>query len=384
MTPKVEFITDATRFAAVGSAWQSPWQRAGGRIFQRHDWLSGWLEGVQDRREIRPYMVLAWDGPVLVGALPCAVHRRSGVRLLQWAAQVFSDYCDVLIDPAHPDILPVLWEAMWRCGGFDLVSLQQVRPDASCRAFLDRLAAEGPLHPGERTERCMRIENRWPNGEAFFRSLNKKGRNNHTRGKRILGELGGEVTFRVIEPNAAAEPGSAEPERAEPVLAELVRLKDVWLRANDPASPLLGADAAVLRTVLRRAWDTGLAKIFLLEVGGRIAAASVNFVYDGRMEAYFTAYDAAYERASPGTILIVDYAKWSFDRSLTMVDFLRGDEGFKFRLANAETMLDSYAGSRTLMGQVAISGHRWLSRLRQKPEAVTAAPPAAEELEAAE
>ena len=107
------------------------------------------------------------------------------------------------------------------------------------------------------------------------------------------------------------------------------------------------------------------------------------FVYDGRMEAYFSWYDAAYERASPGTILIVDYAKWSFDRELKLVDFLRGEEPFKFRLANAETVLDSFSGSRTLMGQLAVSGHRWLARRRQRGE-VTASTPATEELEPAD
>ncbi|HYZ20940.1 MAG TPA: GNAT family N-acetyltransferase [Rhodopila sp.] len=377
MNPRIEVAGDPERFAAVGVAWHGLWQRANGRIFQRHDWISGWMDGVRDRREIRPLIALAWNGPTLVGALPCAVHRRSGLRILHWAAQLFSDYCDGLVDPAFAStpVLPLLWDGLWKHGGFDLVNLQQVRPDAACRPTLDQLTLDGgPLRPGERTERCMRIENQWPNGEAFFRSLNKKGRNNHTRGKRILSELGGEVTFRVIEPGG---------EPIEPVLAEVIRLKDAWLRQTDPTSPLLTVDAALLRTMLRRAWDTGLAKLFVLETGGRIAAASVNFVYDNRMEAYFTAYDGAFERASPGTILIVDYAKWSFDRGLRLVDFLRGEEPFKFRLSNAETLLDSYAGSRTLMGQLAISGHRWLARRRQRSEPAAPAP-AAEELEPAD
>jgi len=159
-----------------------------------------------------------------------------------------------------------------------------------------------------------------------------------------------------------------------------MRLKQTWLRANDPASPLLGADRAVLRAVLDSAWRSGLAKIFLLECGGKVAAASVNFVYAGRMEAYFTAYDAEFDRASPGTILIVDYARWSFDRGLSHVDFLRGEEAFKFRMANAETLLSSFTGARTLMGQVAVSGHRWLSRRRQRAEVVSAL--SSEELEA--
>ena len=77
----------------------------------------------------------------------------------------------------------------------------------------------------------------------------------------------------------------------------------------------------MLRAILDKAWQSGLAKIFVLECGGRIAAASINFVYAGRMEAYFTAYDAAFERASPGTILIVEYARWSFDRGLSMSIF---------------------------------------------------------------
>jgi CelD/BcsL family acetyltransferase involved in cellulose biosynthesis len=158
-----------------------------------------------------------------------------------------------------------------------------------------------------------------------------------------------------------------------------MRLKDAWLRANDPTSPLLGADRIVLRAILDNALRSGLAKIFLLECGGKIAAASINFVYAGRMEAYFTAYDAAFDRASPGTILIVEYARWSFDRNLAYVDFLRGEEAFKFRMANGVTVLTSFAGARTLMGQVAVSGHRWLSRRRQRLEAATSAPD--EELE---
>jgi CelD/BcsL family acetyltransferase involved in cellulose biosynthesis len=367
VTLRTEIVTDPDRLAAVRPAWQQIWERSNGFIFQSHAWIEGWLSAMSDRRDVRLQVGLAWDGDELRGVMPCAVHRRSGLRVLTWAAQLFSDYCDCLVDPVGEEtvVVPLLWEALNQFGGFDLISLQQLRPDASCRAFLDQMASGGArLQYGERSERCMRIENRWPDGEAFFRSLNKKGRNNHTRGKRILGEIAGEVSFRLVEP----------PENVEPILDETLRLKQVWLRANDPNSSLLGQEAFVLRKVLLAAWRSGLARIFLLECGGRIAAASVNFVYSNRMEAYFTAYDAEFDRASPGTILIVEYARWSFDRGLTHVDFLRGEEAFKFRMANAETVLGSFAGSRTLMGQLAVSGHRWWSRRRNRQEVVTTPP----------
>jgi CelD/BcsL family acetyltransferase involved in cellulose biosynthesis len=361
---RIEIVTDAAQFDALREPWQRLWTSTNGHIFQGHDWITGWLTGVRDRKEIRLQVALAWDGDHLAAAMPCAVHRRTGLRILHFAAQLFSDYCDCLIDPAHDPavVLPLLWDGLKQSGGFDLVNLQQIRTDARCRPLIAALAGDGASWRIEPQERCMRIDNHWPNGAAFFRSLNKKARNNHTRGKRILTELGGDVSFRVIEPG----------QPADAVIAEMLRLKQAWLRAYDPGSPLFGPDGAVLRAVIEHAWRSGLAKIFVLECGGRIAAGSVNFVYDHRMEAYFTAYDAAFERASPGTILIVEYAEWSFDRGLTAVDFLRGEEAFKFRMANAETTLSSITGARTLMGLVAVSGHRWLARRRQRPDAAKA------------
>ena len=375
MTFRTEIVTGPERFASIRPQWLQLWERSGGFIFQHHDWITGWL--MRDRGDIRLRIALAWDGDRLCGAMPCAVHRRSGLRILSWAAQLFSDYCDCLLDSENPTgtVLPLLWDSLQRFGGFDLISLQQIRPDAKCRELLDALAAGGKrIYPEDRSERCLRIDNRWPDGEAFFRSLTKKGRNNHMRGKRILEELGGAVQFRCAEP----------PDQSGSLLMdEIMRLKQEWLRVNDPHSALLGDDCHVLRAILEKAWQSGLAKIFVLECGGRIAAASVNFVYAGRMEAYFTAYDAAFERASPGTILIVDYVRWSFDRGLRHVDLLRGEEPFKFRMANAETLLGSFSGARTLLGQVAVLGHRFLSR-RRKPHDVAEQSPAGGELQPAD
>ena len=372
MTLKIEIVTDPQRFAEIRPEWQQLRDRSNATVFQDHDWIAGWLNGTRNRKEIKLQVALAWEGTQLYGVLPCAVHRRSGLRVLTWAAQLFSDYCDCMLDPAVDggDLLPLMWDKMQQYGGFDVINLQQVKPDAQCRSFLDRLADGGAcLRQGDRQERCMRIDNHWPDGDAFFRSLNKKGRNNYTRGKRILAELGGDVRFRLV----------GEQEDTAPIIDEIIRLKQVWLRATDPQSAQLGADGIVLRAILDKALESGVARIFLLETGEKIAAASINFIYSQRMEAYLTAYDAAFDRASPGTILIVDYARWSFDRGLSYVDFLRGEEAFKFRLANAETTLSSFAGARTLMGQMA--GHRWLARRRQRLE--SAVVNAEEELEGA-
>ena len=100
------------RFAAIEPAWQRLWESAGGYIFQSHGWIGTWLSAMSERRDIKLQIALAWDGDQLRGAWPCAVHRRSGLRVLNWAAQLFSDYCDCLVNPAEAadDVIPLLWE----------------------------------------------------------------------------------------------------------------------------------------------------------------------------------------------------------------------------------------------------------------------------------
>ena len=61
-------------------------------------------------------------------------------------------------------------------------------------------------------------------------------------------------------------------------------------------------------------------------------------------------------------ILIVHYTRWAFDHGLRRVDFLRGDEQFKSRLANTEIGLNRYVGARTAIGKAALAAYRWRSR----------------------
>jgi CelD/BcsL family acetyltransferase involved in cellulose biosynthesis len=376
VTVRLEITRDPRRILELREPWQSLWDRAGSDIFQRHDWIRGWLTGTAGRRDVSPLIGFGWKGDRLLAILPFEVRQRWGLRTLHWAAQQFTDYCDGMVHPDAPaSILEDILGQVLRKGGFDVLHLKQVPPTGRAHRLLEAFASR-PRGPRlqERHERCMRIDCRWPDGEAFFRGLNKKARNNHTRGKRILGEMGGEVVFRLHDP---AMPIS-------PVLDEIAALKTAWLRVHHPDSPLLEGDQSVLRAILDAAWSSGLMQVFLLESGGRMAAASINFAHQCRMQAYITAYDPEFERASPGTILIVEYAKWAFDRGFRQVDFLRGEEPFKFRMANAHTLLDEYLGARTLLGQAAVAARNWRSSLR--PADVTSDPTAAkpEEPEAAE
>ncbi|MGE0224546.1 MAG: GNAT family N-acetyltransferase, partial [Acetobacteraceae bacterium] len=351
----IEIVRSASRLGEIGAAWQALWTRCGADIFQGHGWLHAWASG-EASEALR--IGIAWRDETLVAAFPCAIRRQHGLRQLEWAAQTASDYCDAMVDPAEPP-LPVLislWQAIRAAGGFDLIRLRQVRPDARVRRLLDAdIAESGHLRQDLDEVPCMRIDRQWADGRTFFRDLTKKQRNNHTRGKRILGELAGEVVFRIHDPS----------EPLSPVLDRILELKRAWLRIHDPASSMLGSGAATHRAMLEAAWRSGIMTVFLLEAGDRLAAASLNFVYEGKMQAYLTSYDPAFERASPGTILIVEYAMWAFDHGIESVDLMRGSEAFKTRMTNAVTMLNGYAGACTLPGHAALLLRDLRSRWRR-------------------
>ncbi|TGV79543.1 GNAT family N-acetyltransferase, partial [Mesorhizobium sp. M2D.F.Ca.ET.145.01.1.1] len=107
------------RLAEIAPAWSALWQRAGGRGFQHPDWIAAWWRTTphQERRALR--IGLAWNGDRLDGVIALATFRRSGIRILEWAAKDHSDYGDALVAPdSDPRAISRLWQHVFDQGGF--------------------------------------------------------------------------------------------------------------------------------------------------------------------------------------------------------------------------------------------------------------------------
>jgi CelD/BcsL family acetyltransferase involved in cellulose biosynthesis len=362
---RLETVRDAARLQEIEAAWLELWRGSGADIFQHHSWITAWWHGCGDGYRLR--IGLAWQGDRLVAILPLAVRSLHGMRFLEWAAQSFSDYCDLVGSSA---VLEDLWAAVTAAGGFDVIRLKNILPDARVLSGLRQLRLRETLdrHPHDL---CLRIASRWPSGEAWFRSLNKKKRNNHTRGARILAEFG-DVVHRQYLPG----------ESLAPVLDRLMELKRGWLSANKLSSPLLDSNVELLPQLVQALSRIGSLRIFVVECSGEVVAGSVNVVQNDKMMAFFSAYDPKYERASPGIGLMTEYTRWAFDHGITVVDYLRGGEPYKFEFANAAIELTSIVKGWTPFGRSVLAGlgmlaaaKRTLARLRSGPAAPPTVPP---------
>ena len=328
-----EIVRDHARFAAIEPAWRELWQRSDASVFQSHVWITACLE------DVRLHIGLAWQNDRLLAVLPLTIRYRAGLRVLEWAGQQFSDYCDALAEPKHDVLVHYLWRHAYRAGGFDLIWLKQVAHGAN-------------FYPLTKTWRagdcCLQIINYGSlTGESWFRSLNKKTRNNHLRGQRILGQSG-QLVFREVSDG-----------QIDPLLMWASDLKRDWLAKHHQTSPLLRTDGTNALTGLVHALASlGALRVFLLECADQPVAISVNVVQNQVMLAFFATYDPRFERGSPGIVLMTEYTKWAFDQGIKTVDYLRGEEPYKFTFANESVHMASLIAAKTLRGSLGLMVYR--------------------------
>lgn len=356
MSMQTELVTTPDRLAEVGPAWDALWSRSSQNVFQSHGWIMAWFGSRQAGDRSRLRVGLCWADGRLAAVLPFATRRHRGVRVLEWAAKDCSDYCDAIVDPDLADgwqALEMAWAAVVGSTGFDVAYLSHVRPDAAVGSLFAGWSRSIQLKLGRRSARSLQVASDGASGHGWFRALNKKARNNHTRGMRILGETG-PVTVRVSEAGDAVDA----------LLERMIALKQEWLVSTGQKNKILDDDALVLRALIRELARQNVLQVFSIHCGEALVAGSLNIVNGARMQAFFAAYDPAFDRASPGTLVMVEYLTWAFDHGMAEVDFLCGEEQYKFKFATAHMDLASYVGARTWIGRLALIVEERLGRAR--------------------
>ncbi|MEO5757798.1 MAG: GNAT family N-acetyltransferase [Mesorhizobium sp.] len=341
---RLEIVSSSDRLAAIEAEWTSLWHRTDGLIFQSHAWVSAWWGAIQDRDRRALRIGLIWNDDKLVAVVPLAIGKRKGLRVLEWAASDHTDYGDILIAPeCSLSSLRSLWVQLSTASGFDVAFLRRLLPDAAARKIFAPGAAGGmKLRPYHREEISYRVAGEWANGAAWLASLNKKMRQNYRRGISTLQETG-DVKFRLVSPD----------EPLPPLLNRLSALKRMWLVRHTRESNLFIEGEQVLAALVDVLARAGVLRIFVLECNGAMVAVSINFVQHNKMMAFVTTYDPDFSRASPGTVLLMDYIQWSIDQGLREVDFLCGTESFKHRFSTRAVTMQSVLGTRTVQGLLA-------------------------------
>jgi CelD/BcsL family acetyltransferase involved in cellulose biosynthesis len=249
-------------------------------------------------------------------------------KAIFFGASYHADYATVLVDPTD---LPAVADAVAAylagpdCGEWDVVDLRRLRcGDPSADALASAIESRATRHDFwtvslEREDVCPVVT--FPAGmdlEGYLGTLGKKERH-EIRRKVRRAEAVGEIAL----------------ERARDPLAELESFIELhqkrWgERGLFPATPGGTQSRVHIRRLFELFGPDGPLQLSFLRVGERRIAAGLHFEDEDTLLYYNAGIDPNARDLSPGVLMVYAYVAQAIATGIRRMDFLRGDEAYKY------------------------------------------------------
>lgn len=329
---QITFIRDDSAFEAMGAEWNALLKIAAVNVpFLRHEYLSTWWStfggGEWTCGELSIGVARSEDG-ALMGVAPLFFTRtHDGQPGLMFLGSVeISDYLDFI---APADVLPEFVEALFGAldregpAGWEVLDLYNVLEDSPVLTLLEGAARRRGWKTSEkRLQPCPRIllDGDW---DGYMARLNKKQRHELRRKMRRAEAHPMGIRWRIVGPG-------------EDIDAALETFIGLMAYDEGKAAFLTQVMRSQLRRSVRVAHENGWSQLAFLEVGGEMASGLLNFDYEERVWVYNSGFNPAYLSLSPGWVQVGYLIRWAIEHGRREVDFLRGDEDYKYRLGGVE------------------------------------------------
>ena len=283
-------------------------------------WQQVWLEHFQEGRDL--LLLTARDGERLIGVAPLLVGEGTAEFVGHYS---ICDYMDAVVAPGfersfYASILERLASA-----GIATTDLRGIRESSPTLAATCEVA-EGCGFTIEREEEALapRIDlpGTW---EEYLGRLSKKDRHELRRKLRRLDTAGGDVELRVIT-------GAAEAVAGLDALFHLMRI------SNHHKEEFLARPGMVdfFRAMTQAMAAEGMIRFYFLTFDAEPVASVLNFDIGGRLYMYNSGYDPAYAHYAVGLMSKALLVRDAIENGRTCVDFLRGDENYKYDLGGID------------------------------------------------
>ena len=309
--------------AVPAGDWDRLAARAG-HVFATPDWLCTWWRWFGGGRP--PLVGLVRRGAELTAIVPLQVWRRPGLPVLRFAGHGPSDQLGPVSAPlTDPDAAAAVQSAIAEIPLRRFVLLAELVPRDN--GFARRVGGR-TLYTDESP--LLRFD-----GASWDEFLRERGANFRQQVRRFPRKLAeaGEVSFRL-----ASDPSALD--RDLDTLFSLHRRR--WEGAETPFLRMAGFHRELAARALVRGW----LRLWILEVGGRPAAALYGFRYAGTEAAYQSGRDPAFARHPLGFIMISHAVREAHADGMREYHLLRGGERYKRRFTNVDRVLETSALAR--------------------------------------
>lgn len=312
-------IRSAAELAELRDEWTALIERCPGYyLSQTYLWAQTAWETVAEPRGRELACLALRSAGGLVAIWPLVVQRERKLGIVRPLSFEGSEYSLPLVEPGHSARHRVgeLWQAVRSVA--DLALLPQVRADSILQSVLRKKAHWRALYGVEDAPFVRRAAHKdW---EAYRQTLSSKLRHEINRGWRRL-QARGEVCAQVVCRSEVAA-----------LVDWMLDRKKQWMAQRNAWNDWVGTETYrnFLQALLTRENSTGRALLFVLKVNGTPVAVSFTSIDRTRLEGHIAAYDADWQRCSPGNVLTEYIVGWAFERGLD-VDFRIGNESYKRR-----------------------------------------------------
>ncbi len=322
------WVTRPEAWLAMASEWNRLLERSVHPLpFLRHEYLAVWWQSLgagewsQARLAVAVYRD---DEGRLLGAAPFFITPTAhGPTMMLVGSHRLSDYLDVLVVPeAQEAFARALGQALFgprrafpevrRWEGWNLL------PDSPLRRFTEGWAEQFGWRRAESPCEEAPILPLPPSWEGYLHLVGKKQRHEIRRKLRRAQRQPEPVRWHRV----------TQPEELDPAMDRLFALME---HHPPKAAFFTPPRRRWLRQVARTALEHGWLFLAFLYVGERPAAAFLCFDFHQRLWIYNSGFDPEFKHLSPGWVLLAHMIQWAIARGYRAVDFMRGDETYKYR-----------------------------------------------------
>jgi CelD/BcsL family acetyltransferase involved in cellulose biosynthesis len=324
---EVDGFADAAAFDSLRDEWLDLEERAANdNIFLTHMWQHAWWADLGDADGRVLDLITFRDQGRLVGIAPTYQELGGGFTLVRFGGGLeVTDYLGFMVLPAYEKAVgrAFLERCLLRRGL--VLDLHYLRQDGVTLRAISQAAADlDRRYSVENEEVSPRID--LPAGwDEYLGRLSKKHRHELRRKRRRLEEAGG---WTVAETND---------ETLERDLETFFELHSLSTRAK--ADFMTEDVRSFFRHICAHLEHAGWLSLRTLVHDGRPLAAVLGFVHRGKLLLYNSGYDPEYNHLAPGFVLMTEEIRLAIEAGLSEVDFLRGDEKYKYDLGATDRPL---------------------------------------------
>jgi CelD/BcsL family acetyltransferase involved in cellulose biosynthesis len=325
----VEELNEWTDFINLQEPWNKLLKRSHDpKIFFCWEWYYSWLQHFNRNKDF--HLILVRDNrKELVGIAPLVIKHQENNTIIEFIGDSNTwDYRDLIIDQSmiEPVLMVLIKFLEDKIRRKKVLELSGLAEDSLIRKSIIKLAdvlgLSIQLQP-EDTCPILFLPATW---EEYRSLLKKKDRHELERKTRKIYREGKVTLSQVTDPWVIKD-------RMEEFFAlhRASRPEKADFMNNDMKSYFF----SLAQLFRQRGW----LKLSFLSMNDKNIAAVMGFEYLNTLYIYNSGYDPFYSYLSPGIVLLGQLIREAIDKSLSKVDFLRGDESYKYNFGAVDNLV---------------------------------------------